>query len=132
MIVTDASVVVTALLLRGTAGDAARDVLLAEEAHAPHLLDVEVASAVRRAVLGGRISAPDGRDHLLDLRDLAIARHAHDPLLERVLELRDAVTAYDGSYVALAELIGATLVTADARLARAPGLRCPTRLLPAG
>ena len=130
MIVTDASVVVTALLVGGPAGDAAREQLLAEEAHAPHLLDVEVASAVRRAVLGGRISAPDGRHHLIDLRDLAIARHAHEPLLERVLELRDAVSAYDGTYVALAELMGATLVTADAGLTRAPGVRCLTRLLP--
>lgn len=132
MIVSDASVVVTALLVSGAAGDDARDVLLADEAHAPHLLDVEVASAVRRGVLGGRISVQDGRAHLADLRDLAIARHAHEPLLERMLELRDAVSAYDASYVALAELMGATLVTADTRLARAPGVRCRTRLLPPG
>ena len=132
MIVPDASVVVTALLVRGTAGDVARGHLLAAEPHAPHLLDVEVTSAVRRGVLGGRISVADGRAHLADLRDLAIARHAHEPLLERILELRDAVSAYDGSYVALAELMGATLVTADARLTKAPGIRCHTHLLPPG
>ena len=106
--------------------------LLADEAHAPHLLDVEVASAVRRAILAGRISVQDGRAHLADLRDLAIARHGHEPLLERMLGLRDAASAYDGSYVALAELMDATLVTADARLARAPGVHCRTRLLPPG
>ncbi|MGY1728101.1 type II toxin-antitoxin system VapC family toxin [Geodermatophilus sp. SYSU D01062] len=54
-----------------------------------------------------------------------MARHGHDPLLGRALELRQAVTAYDGVYVALAEVLGAGLVTGDRRLARAPGLRCP-------
>lgn len=130
MIVADASVVVAALVIAGNRGDTARKVLMAEEVHAPHLLDVEVASAVRRAVLTGRISASDAQLHLGDLRDLAITRHAHELLLDRMLELRDSVSAYDGSYVALAELFDATLVTADARLARAPGPRCRMQLLP--
>ena len=131
MIVLDASVAVTGLLVSGPAGDAARDVLRTEPLHAPHLLDVEVTSAIRRWVLFGRLSVEDARMSLRDLRDLAADRHAHEPLLDRALDLRDAVSAYDAVYVALAELLGARLVTADQRLARAPGIRCPVTLLTA-
>jgi predicted nucleic acid-binding protein len=129
VIVLDASVVVTGLLVAGPAGDAAREVLRSGPLHAPHLLDVEATSAIRRWVLSGRMSVEDARMSLLDLRDLAADRHAHEPLLDRVLDLRDAVSAYDAVYVALAELLGAGLITADHRLARAPGLRCPVTLL---
>ena len=129
MIVVDASVVVTGLLVAGPAGDAAREVLRSGPLHAPHLLDVEATSAVRRWVLSGRLSVEHARMSLLDLRDLAADRHAHEPLLDRVLDLRDAVSAYDAVYVALAELLGARMVTADHRLARAPGIRCPVTLL---
>ncbi|MGY1780338.1 type II toxin-antitoxin system VapC family toxin [Geodermatophilus sp. SYSU D01036] len=59
------------------------------------------------------------------MRELPVVRHGHDLLLDRTLELRHAVTAYDGVYVAFAEVLGAGLVTGDRRLARAPGLRCP-------
>ena len=129
MIVVDASVVVAALLVAGAHGETARRTLLGDEASAPHLLDVEVTSAIRRGVLSGRLSALGARDHVRDLRDLAITRHAHELLLDRVLELRDSVSAYDGSYVALAELLDATLVTADARLTRASGPRCRFELV---
>jgi predicted nucleic acid-binding protein len=129
VIVVDASVVVTGLLVAGSAGDAARELLRSGPLHAPHLLDVEVASVVRRWVLSGRLSVEHARMFLLDLRDLPADRHAHEPLLDRVLDLRDAVSAYDAMYVALAELLGARLVTADHRLARAPGIRCSVTLL---
>ena len=124
MIVVDASVVVAGLLVSGPAGDAARDALRSQEAHAPHLLDVEATSAIRRWVRSGRLTVAEGRASLRDLRDLAIARHAHEPLLDRTLDLRDAASTYDAVYVALAELLGVPLLTADARLARAPGIRC--------
>ncbi len=124
MIVVDASVVIAGLLVSGPAGDTARDALRSQQAHAPHLLDVEATSAIRRWVLSGRLTVDEGRASLRDLRDLAIARHAHDPLLDRALDLRDSVSAYDAVYVALAELLGAPLLTADLRLARAPGVRC--------
>ena len=127
----DASVVVTGLLVAGPLGEAARDVLRSGPLHAPHLLDVEATSAIRRWVLSGRLPVEDARICLLDLKDLAADRHAHEPLLDRVLDLRDAVSAYDAVYVALAELLGGRLVTADHRLARAPGLRCPVTLLTA-
>jgi predicted nucleic acid-binding protein len=122
--VVDASVVVGALLVAGPDGDAARAMLEAEDAHAPHLLDVEATSAARRWVLSGRLSSAAAGLFLVDLRALAVARHGHEPLLDRVLELRDSLSAYDASYVALAELLEAPLATVDRRLARAPGIRC--------
>jgi predicted nucleic acid-binding protein len=129
LIVVDASVVVTALLADSEEGDAAREALRSEAAHAPHLLDVEVTSALRRWVLAGRLTVEKARSSIRDLGDLAITRHGHEPLLDRVLELRDAVSACDGTYVALAELLGATVVTGDRRLSRAPGLRCPVSVI---
>jgi predicted nucleic acid-binding protein len=129
LIVVDASVVVTALLADSEEGDAAREALRSEAAHAPHLLDVEVTSAVRRWVLAGRLTVEQARSSIRDLVDLAITRHGHESLLDRVLELRDAVSAYDGTYVALAELLRATVVTGDRRLSRAPGLRCPVSVI---
>jgi predicted nucleic acid-binding protein len=129
LIVVDASVVVTALLADSEEDDAAREALRSEAAHAPHLLDVEVTSVVRRWVLAGRLTVEQARSSIRDLGDLAITRHGHEPLLDRVLELRDAVSAYDGTYVALAELLGATVVTGDRRLSRAPGLRCPVSVI---
>ncbi len=129
MIVVDASVVVSALLVDRPDGEAARQALRSDAAHAPHLLDVEVTSAVRRWVLAGRLTLEEARSSIRDLADLAITRHGHEPLLDRVLELRDAVSAYDGTYVALAELLGAPMVTGDRRLSRAPGLRCPVSVI---
>ena len=129
MIVVDTSVVVSALLVDRPEGDAAREALRSDAAHAPHLLDVEVTSAVRRWVLGGRLGVEEARSSIRDLADLAITRHGHEPFLDRVLELRDAVSAYDGTYVALAELLAATVVTGDRRLSRAPGVRCPVSVI---
>jgi predicted nucleic acid-binding protein len=92
-----------------------------ESLHAPHLLDVEVASVLRRYQLSGELSAEAGREALADLAGLDIARYPHDLLLPRVWELRTSVTAYDAVYLALAELLEAPLLTLDRRLARARG-----------
>jgi predicted nucleic acid-binding protein len=124
VIVVDASVVVAALLVGGPDGDAPRAVLLEEEAHAPHLLDVEATSAARRWLLSGRLDPEAAHLFLGDLRALAVTRHGHEPLLDRMLELRHSVSAYDAGYVALAELLEVPLATMDRRLARAPGIRC--------
>jgi predicted nucleic acid-binding protein len=124
VIVVDASVVVAALLVAGPDGDAARAILGEQEAHAPHLLDVEATAAARRWLLSGRLHLEAAQLFLGDLRALAIARHGHEPLLDRVLELRNCISAYDASYVALAELLEVPLATGDRRLARAPGIRC--------
>ena len=64
-----------------------------------------------------------------DFADLAVERYTHPPLMARAWELRDTVSAYDAQYVALAELLDAALITADGRLARATGPRCPIELL---
>jgi predicted nucleic acid-binding protein len=129
VIVVDASTVVAALLDEGRGGDSAREVMLANAAHAPHLLDVEVLSAVRRLVMSGRLGAEAGHAAVAALQELPVARHGHDLLLDRAFQLRDAVTAYDGVYVALAEILGTPLVTGDRRLSRAPGLRCAVSVI---
>jgi predicted nucleic acid-binding protein len=103
--------------------------MLADEADAPHLLDVEVLSIIRRAMLGGRLGAPAAQAALGSARELPVLRHGHDLLLDRALELRDSISAYAGVYVALAEILGATLVTGDRRLSRAPGVRCPVAVV---
>src|SRR5262245_62372925 len=87
--------------------------------HAPHLLDVEVAHAIRRYAANGQIGPERGRELLADLADLPLRRHPHDWLLPRVWELRSNLTAYDALYVALAEALDAPLLTRDQRLARA-------------
>ncbi len=129
MIVPDASVVVPALVDEGRDGARAREILGSDgDLHAPHLLDVEVASVLRRHSGRKWISAARAAAALADLEDLAVTRYPHLSLLPRVWQLRANVSAYDAVYVALAEALGAAFVTADARLARAPGLRCPLRL----
>ena len=129
MIVADASVLVPALVDDGGSGALARERVLAAEVHVPALADVEVLSVVRRGVLAGRLTPQRGAAALQDYADLAVERYPHLPLLGRAWQLRDSVSAYDAQYVALAELLDVPLVTADGRLARAPGLRCTVDLL---
>jgi len=94
----------------------------AEGLHVPHLADIEVVQAVRRYVREGEIDAHAGETALDDLRALDLQRHAHEPLLERVWELRQNLTAYDAVYVALAETLDGILLTCDRRLSQAPGM----------
>ncbi len=130
MIVVDASVVLE-LLLRGPASRRISDRIRArdEGLHAPHLLDLEVAQVLRRYAAAGSIDHARGREAFEDLRDLGLARHAHDFLLPRIWELRGRITAYDAAYVALAEVLVAPLVTLDAKLARTGGHRARVELL---
>lgn len=123
MIVLDASALVE-LILHTPAGLAV-SARIAEPAlglHVPHLADVEVAQALRRYVRDDEIKATAARAALDDLRALDLQRHAHEPLLERVWELRQNLSAYDAVYVALAEVLETVVVTCDTRLARAPGM----------
>lgn len=130
MIVIDASVTVAALLSTGGAGARARERLrLDPDLHAPHLLDVEVVAALRRRVRLGQTDLDRATAALADLAALPALRWDHEPLLFRAWALRENVTAYDAVYVALAEALGATLVTSDAPLSRAAGIRCPVELL---
>jgi len=100
-----------------------------EGLHAPHLADVEVTQALRRYVRHGVIDPELAQTALDHLRDLDLERHAHEPLLDRLWQLRDDVTAYDAVYIALAEVLACTLVTGDGRLARAPGVMCDIHVL---
>lgn len=126
MIVVDASVALSGLLSDG----AARAILATETLHAPHLIDSEAAHALCRQVAAGSVLADDAWRALDVWRRLGVTRHAAAPHLERVWELRENVSAYDATYVALAEALDCGLVTADGRLGRAPGLRCPVTILP--
>ena len=126
MIVVDASAAVAALLNDGQA----RRLLAVESIHAPHLVDAEVVSVLRRHVIAG-VLAPDAARLALNVwTRLGLIRYAASPLLERIWELRSAVTAYDAMYVALAEQLDCALVTADARLPRANGPRCAMTVVP--
>lgn len=129
MIVLDASVVVTVLADDGPDGDTARARLRDTRLAAPHFIDLEVLSAWRRLVAAGAID--DRRAGLArrDLLALRLTRVPHADLLERCWELRDNLTVYDAVYVALAEVLGVPLLTADARLAAAPGPRCSVEVL---
>lgn len=124
MIVLDASAAIEWLLVRDLgAAVAARFSDPAVTVHAPSLLGVEVAAALRGLVLGGHARPERASLALADLAASDIALHDPTPLLPRAWELRDNLTPYDAVYVALAEILDATLVTADARIASAPGLR---------
>jgi predicted nucleic acid-binding protein len=126
VIVLDASAAVSALLNDGPA----RRLVTAETIHVPHLIDVEVVSAMRRQVLAGFLLDGDAHDAIGVWRQLGLIRYAAPPLMERVWELRATVTPYDAMYVALAENLGCALTTADARLARAGGPRCAITVVP--
>jgi predicted nucleic acid-binding protein len=121
VIVLDASVVLE-LLLRTEKGRraAARIASPLESLHAPHLVDLEVAQVLRRYVARRSLAEERSREALEDLRDLDLNRYPHDVLLGRIWELRHNVSAYDAAYLALAEALGAPLLTSDARLATVP------------
>jgi predicted nucleic acid-binding protein len=99
---------------------------------APHLLDVELLHALRRLVLGGQLSEDRAADARDDFADLTVARYDHVVLADRTWALRHNLTAYDASFVALAELLDVPLVTCDARLASAPGHRATVELYQGG
>lgn len=126
MIVVDASAAVLGLLNDGQAR-----ALLAEEAVAcPHLADAEVAHSLRGQVLRGAVEAAAAAQALEVWSQLGIRRVATTGLLGRIWELRGNLTCYDASYVALAEALEVSLVTADGRLAGASGPRCAITVVP--
>jgi predicted nucleic acid-binding protein len=129
VIVVDASVVAVALADDGRDGDHVRNRLRGERLTAPELVDLETASVWRRQVREGVMDARRAALALADLAALPLRRAAHRPLLQRCWELRENVTIYDASYVALAEALDAILHTGDRRLARATGPRCRIEVL---
>jgi predicted nucleic acid-binding protein len=129
VIVVDASVLAPALADDGVDGDGVRARLRGEQLTAPELVDLEVVSTLRRAARAGRLDDRRSGQALTDLAALPLRRVPHMPLLARIWELRDNLTAYDAAYVALAEALDALLLTADGPLERAPGVRCEVEVL---
>jgi predicted nucleic acid-binding protein len=119
MIVLDASIVVE-LLTNGLLADSIRRDLAgrSDTFAVPHLLDVEVASALRRLVAGRRVDSHRSEEFLTGLAALPAERYSHLPLLSRIWELRHNFTAYDAAYIALAEATGSVLYTSDEKLSR--------------
>lgn len=130
MIVLDASAVLE-LLLRTAKGKKveARALVPEQSLHAPHLIDVEVTHALRRLVQLKEVPAARAKQALDDHGALHIKRADHEDMLERLWELRETVTAYDGTYVALAEALDAPLITCDSKLARSHGHRAFIELI---
>jgi predicted nucleic acid-binding protein len=119
MIVLDASVVVE-LLTNGTLADSIRSELVrSDEAFiVPHLIDVEAMSAFRRLAAGERTGAERSDQFLAGLAALPAERYSHTPLIGRIWELRQNFTAYDATYIALAEAMDAVLYTSDKKLCK--------------
>ena len=130
MIVLDASVAIEVLLNTSAGIQIAERFFDPDETiHAPHLLDIEVAQVLRRYARTGELDTARGLQALQDLIDFPLTRYPHDLFLVRIWELRHNVTAYDAAYIALAEALGALLLTRDAALASAPGNRARIELI---
>lgn len=131
MIVLDASAAVDVVLEREAEGQwVASELAAVDSAHAPHLIDSEFASTLRRLALLGAVSARDAATALAHFQRLRLIRYPAAPLLNRIWELRGSLTAYDATYIALAESLGAPLLTTDSRLARAQGHRATVSAFP--
>ena len=130
MIVIDASVLANAIADDQADGDAARDAIRQHGgACAPDLVDVATVAVLRKRWLAGTLPGRRFASSVRDLEELAIERYPTRQLMWRAYEVRANVTAYNAAYVALAEALDCPLVTADARLARAPGIRCEVELV---
>ena len=124
MLVIDASCLAE-IVTSGPDVEEVRERLGADDEHvAPHVIDVEVLGVIRREHLLGELDRTAASQAVQELHDWPVQRFGHRPLLARAWDLRDNVRGWDAMYVALAEALGATLVTTDRRLARATGPRC--------
>lgn len=138
MIVADASVLIE-FHLGGSATPAGHEIARrltgtdAEAIAAPHLVDAEVGQALRRLVLRGDVEAGAAQQMLADHARLGVVRYQHDVVsLLGAFDRRDNVSFYDATYVALAERLDVALVTADEKLANAPGLGVEVRFAAGG
>ncbi len=123
-LVVDSSALVALLADDGPAGSWVADAVAGATLFAPQLVSFEAANILRRQMVSGHLSRSEAALAHADLIVLPLDLWPYAPLAERVWELRENLTSYDASYVALAELLEAALVTLDVRLANAPGPRC--------
>jgi predicted nucleic acid-binding protein len=128
MLVVDASVLAE-LVVGGPGGAAIAERMSQEDLAAPHVIDVEVFGVIRREHQRGRLDRTEARQAVEDLQSWPGARYGHRFLLDRAWELRDSVRGWDAMYVALAESLGAPLLTTDGRLAAASGPECEIRVV---
>jgi predicted nucleic acid-binding protein len=131
-VVCDASALVALLLDSGSDGQWAAQQLSGVGLAAPTLLSFETANVIRRHELAGLVSSDQSAQAHADLLDLDIEHWPYAVLGRRAWQLRLTVSSYDASYVALAELLGTTLITLDRRLSTASGPRCAIVTPPSG
>jgi predicted nucleic acid-binding protein len=129
VIVLDASALID-WLLQTPAGQQIEQRICArgESLYAPHLLDLEVVQVLRRLVRANTISVARAEEAVHDLLDLRITRYPHIVFVSRIWQHRNQLSAYDASYISLAESLGATLLTRDRHLASATGHRAKVEL----
>ena len=123
-VVCDASALVALLLDSGPDGTWATAALAGADLAAPSLARFEASNVIRRLELAEHVSADQAAQAHADLLDLAVEEWPYEVLAARVWQLRTNLSSYDASYVALSEYTGATLVTLDRRIGRAPGIQC--------
>ena len=121
MLVIDTSAVLEALAAHDPAPGLVERLADDGDLHGPHLIDTEVLHALRRMTMYGTISDERATDARSDFAELTLVRYPHQPLGDRIWDLRHNLTAYDATFVALAETLNAPLITCDAGLASAPG-----------
>lgn len=129
MLVVDASALAPAIVDAGADGASIRARLRSESIAGPDLLRAEVLAVIRKRRIDGALAADQADAAVGDLLDLPLSVFPAAPLLRRAWALRDNLTAYDSFYIALAEALDCPLLTADARLANAPGNRCAVELI---
>ena len=129
MIVLDTSALVEFLVGSDPVAERVRALAANERLAAPHAVDLECASTLRGLVQGRKLPADEGERALQLLARMGIRRYGHRPLLTRIWQLRHNMWPYDAAYVALAESLGAELVTLDAKMEKIPGIMCTIRNL---
>lgn len=129
MIVLDTSAIVEFLVGSDPVAERVRAAASGEKLAAPPAIDLECASTLRGLVHGGKLPPDEGERALQLLGRMKITRYGHVPLLARIWQLRHNMWPYDAAYIALAESLGAELVTLDAKTEKVPGLMCTVRNL---
>ena len=128
MITVDASVIVS-ILINSQGSPEASEIFESGPLMAPHLIDLEAASAFKRMERSEVIDRGRAESLVFDLLRMPIRRVDHRSLLGRAWEHRHNLSVYDAVYIALAELTDTVLYTLDSAMLDVPGARCEVKLL---